>query len=68
MLATAKYDPVSVYISISDSVLSRVQALPPKNQNNQIINVIKNSTCGMRVHSHIVHRSSTVVCFDFSEI
>ena len=49
-----------------------VQALPPKNQNNDYsckTHVIKNFTCGMRVHSHMptFYSSSTVACFDFSE-
>ena len=70
MLATAKYDPVSVYKScaISDSVFSCCSSTAFIIIKIMIIHVIKNSTCGMRVHSHTVYRSSTVVCFDFSEI
>ena len=71
MLATAKYDPVSVSTScaISDSVFSRCSSTASIIIKIMIIHVIKNSTCGMRgVRSHTVHRSSTVVCFDFSEI
>ena len=69
-LATAKYDPVSVYTSFafSDSACLRCSSTVFMIIKIMIIHVIKNSTCGMRVHSRTVYRSSTVVCFDFSEI